>query len=109
VTIQCFGAAITALTFSNVSYAEANSRSLGDLIHTILSPPSSPHWAHFGDFLTVLISLSVIGNIAATFYSICFNIQLLIPFDRVARVPRWAFSVLAFAMCVIFVSSVPVL
>lgn len=50
----------------------------------------------FGKFLTVLLSLSVAGNIAATFYSMSINLQLFVPFLWV--VPRYVFSVVGTAM-----------
>jgi hypothetical protein len=54
----------------------------------------------FGKFLTVLLSLSVAGNIAATFYSISLNVQILVP--PLVFVPRYVFSLIATAMSVPF-------
>lgn len=51
---------------------------------------------NFGKFLTVLLSLSVAGNIAPTLYSTCLNIQVFIPVLYV--VPRYVFSILATAI-----------
>jgi hypothetical protein len=53
---------------------------------------------NFGKFLTVLLSLSVTGNIAATFYSVSLNIQVFIPW--LVIVPRYVFSLLATAVSV---------
>lgn len=53
---------------------------------------------NFGKFLTVMLSLSVTGNIASTLYSICFNFQVMIP--ALSRVPRYIFSIVGTAMFV---------
>jgi purine-cytosine permease-like protein len=56
----------------------------------------------FGKFLTVLISLGLVGNVAATFYSVSLNFQMLMPVLVV--VPRYIFSIIATAMYVVAVS-----
>ena len=66
---------------------------VGGLLEAMLHPTKG-----FGKFLTVLLSLSVVGNIASTFYSISINLQVFIPWLVV--VPRYVFSVLATAMYV---------
>lgn len=53
----------------------------------------------FGKFLMVLLALSVMGNIAATFYSISLNFQVIFPF--LIKVPRYVFSILGTAMSVL--------
>lgn len=50
----------------------------------------------FGKFLTVLLSLSVVGSTAAAIYSISLDVQIVIPF--LVRVPRYVLSVVAAAM-----------
>lgn len=50
----------------------------------------------FGKFLMVLLALSVMGNIAATFYSISLNLQIIFPI--LVRVPRYVFSIVGTAM-----------
>ena len=50
----------------------------------------------FGKFLTVLLSLSVAGNIAPTLYSVTLNVQVFIP--ALYIVPRYVFSIVATAM-----------
>jgi purine-cytosine permease-like protein len=47
----------------------------------------------FGKFLMVLLSLSVTGTNTPTIYSICMEIQVLIP--PLVVVPRYVFSVAA--------------
>jgi len=69
------------------------SGNVGGLLEAMLSPTGN-----FGKFLTVLLSLSVTANIAATFYSVSINIQLFIPWLVV--VPRYVFSLLATAVVV---------
>lgn len=44
----------------------------------------------------VLLALSVMGNIAATFYSISLNLQIIFPI--LVRVPRYVFSIVGTAM-----------
>ncbi|KAF2765116.1 hypothetical protein EJ03DRAFT_345856 [Teratosphaeria nubilosa] len=57
------------------------------------------HPAHgFGKFLVVLLAFSMIGNIAATMYSITLNFQLLIP--QLLRVPRAAFAIVITAIVI---------
>jgi purine-cytosine permease-like protein len=52
----------------------------------------------FGKFLVVLLSFSLLGNLAATSYSVTLNLQLLLPF--LVKVPRYMFSIV-FAAVVI--------
>ena len=66
---------------------------VGGLIEAMLSPAGN-----FGKFLTVLMALSVTGNVAPTLYSFCLSFQVFLPFLSI--VPRYFFSVLATAMCV---------
>ncbi|KAJ3805430.1 permease for cytosine/purines, uracil, thiamine, allantoin-domain-containing protein [Lentinula aff. lateritia] len=100
VSVQCLGAAFSAVALSPTfppssvpaTWAQSySSSSVGGLLQSILSPAG-----RFGDFLTVLLSLSVAGNIAATFYSIGLNIQLAMPV--LIMVPRYVFSVVAAAI-----------
>ncbi|KAJ3782639.1 permease for cytosine/purines, uracil, thiamine, allantoin-domain-containing protein [Lentinula aff. detonsa] len=100
VSVQCLGAAFSAVALSPslssssvpATWAQSYaSLSVGGLLQSILSPAG-----RFGDFLTVLLSLSVAGNIAATFYSIGLNMQLVLPVLIV--VPRYVFSIVATAI-----------
>ncbi|KAF8157054.1 NCS cytosine-purine permease [Crassisporium funariophilum] len=94
VTIQCLGAAVAVAATSvpawNEGYAGGN---VGGLLEAMLQPVGN-----FGKFLTVLLSLSVAANIAATFYSITINIQVFIP--ALVVVPRYVFSLVATAIVV---------
>ncbi|KAG6849892.1 hypothetical protein H0H93_003906 [Arthromyces matolae] len=94
VTLQCLGAAV-AVAAPLVSdwesgYAGGN---VGGLLDAMLHPVKG-----FGKFLTVLLSLSVAGNLAATFYSFSLNIQVFIP--PLVVVPRYVFSILATAIVI---------
>ncbi|KAJ6588794.1 permease for cytosine/purines, uracil, thiamine, allantoin-domain-containing protein [Mycena capillaripes] len=80
VALQCFGALIGAC----LPAVPAR----GGFLNAMLSPAKG-----FGKFLTVLLALSVMGNVAATFYSISLNMQVLMPILVV--VPRYVFSILA--------------
>ncbi|TFK62228.1 cytosine-purine permease [Pluteus cervinus] len=94
ITLQCLGAAVVvAVPFVPTWETEYAGGNIGGLLHAILQPTHG-----FGDFLTVLLALSVAGNIAATFYSISFNLQVLIP--PLVNVPRYLFSIVATAIVV---------
>ncbi|KAF8991748.1 cytosine-purine permease [Cyathus striatus] len=94
VLIQSMGAAVAAAAPAvpvwNEGYAGGN---VGGLLEAMLRPVGG-----FGKFLTVLLSLSVVSNIAATFYSISLNLQICIP--PFVAVPRYIFSIVATAIVV---------
>ncbi|EDQ98144.1 NCS cytosine-purine permease [Laccaria bicolor S238N-H82] len=94
VTLQCLGAAVVIAAPSipawEQGYAGGN---IGGLLEAIVRPTGG-----FGKFLAVLLSLSVAGNIAATFYSISLNIQIFIP--PLVVVPRYVFSLVATAIVI---------
>ncbi|KAG6872097.1 hypothetical protein C0995_013021 [Termitomyces sp. Mi166 len=89
VTLQCLGAAV-AVAAPLVPHWEAGytGGNVGGLLEAMLHPAKG-----FGKFLTVLLSLSVAGNLAATFYSFSLNIQVFVP--PLVLVPRYVFSILA--------------
>jgi purine-cytosine permease-like protein len=76
----------------NTGYANGN---VGGLLEAMLRPTGN-----FGKFLTILLSLSVTGNIAATFYSVSLNIQVFIPW--LVIVPRYVFALLATAVYALY-------
>ncbi|KNZ73582.1 Purine-cytosine permease FCY2 [Termitomyces sp. J132] len=94
VTLQCLGAAVVVAVPSvphwEAGYAGGN---VGGLLEAMLHPVKG-----FGKFLTVLLSLSVAGNLAATFYSFSLNIQVFVP--PLVIVPRYVFSILATAIVI---------
>ena len=53
----------------------------------------------FGKFLVVLLAINLASNIAATFYSITLNFQILIP--NLVILPRYLFSLAATAVYVL--------
>jgi purine-cytosine permease-like protein len=66
---------------------------VGGLLEAMLHPTKG-----FGKFLTVLLSLSVVGNIAGCCYSISIGLQVFIP--SLVAVPRYVFSIIAIAVYV---------
>ncbi|KAK4239680.1 permease for cytosine/purines, uracil, thiamine, allantoin-domain-containing protein [Achaetomium macrosporum] len=66
---------------------------VGGVLAAMLTPAGG-----FGKFLVVILSFSLLGNLAATSYSVTLNLQLLLPF--LVKVPRYLFS-LVFAAIVI--------
>ncbi|KAK7039544.1 NCS cytosine-purine permease [Favolaschia claudopus] len=94
VTLQSFGALVGACLASVPEWEAGNKTGgVGGILEAMLSPAKG-----FGKFLTVLLALSVMGNVAATFYSISLNMQILMPVLVV--VPRYVFSILATAIVI---------
>lgn len=92
VTLQCLGAVVAASASSVPAWEQGyDDGNVGGLLEAMLQPAGN-----FGKFLTVLLALSVTGNMAATFYSISLNVQVFIPV--LVAVPRYVFSILATAM-----------
>jgi len=92
--LQLLGAAVCAC-MQNVPSWEAGYTNayVGGLLEAMLEPAKG-----FGKFLTVLVALSVMGNIAATFYSVSLNCQIVLPL--LVIVPRYIFSVVATAIVI---------
>lgn len=91
---MCLGAAasLSATTDLNPSWAEHFEESgVGGILYAMLQPTKG-----FGKFLTVLLSLSVVGNVAPTFYSFGLTFQVFVPW--LVWVPRYFFAILATAM-----------
>ncbi|KAL0958461.1 hypothetical protein HGRIS_000602 [Hohenbuehelia grisea] len=94
ITLQCLGAAsVIAAVDIPTWQAGYESGNVGGLLLAMMSPAGG-----FAKFLTVLLALSAIGNIAITFYSFCLNIQIFIP--ALVVVPRYVFSILATAIVI---------
>lgn len=66
---------------------------IGGVVYQMLTPAGG-----FGDFVVVLLALSMIGNIAISMYSVALNLQMLVPVF--ARAPRFLFIVATFAVMV---------
>lgn len=87
VPLMVLGAAIGGATPNIPSWSEGYELySVGGVLQAMLLPAGG-----FGRFVAVLLSLSVVGNLAAAMYSISLNFQLLVPFF--VRVPRFVFSI----------------
>lgn len=85
VPLLILGAAIGGALPSVPSWSAAYPLTgIGGVLHAMLSPAG-----RFGDFILVLLALSVIGNIAMSTYSVSLNLQMLLPVFT--RVPRPAF------------------
>ncbi|KAK2465080.1 hypothetical protein APHAL10511_002888 [Amanita phalloides] len=92
--LQILGAAAAIASTDVESWGNGyQGGNVGGLLAAMLSPTG-----RFGKFLTVLLSLSVAGNIAPTFYSMSLNLQVFMPFLVV--VPRYVFSIVATAVVI---------
>jgi NCS1 nucleoside transporter family len=93
ILLECLGAAVVlaAPTVPSWDAGYGTAGNVGGLLEAMLSPAGG-----FGKFLTVMLSLSVTGNIACTLYSICFNFQVCVP--ALSRVPRYVFSIVGTAI-----------
>jgi len=88
VPLMVLGAAIGGATPNIPAWSEGYAKySVGGVLQAMLLPAGG-----FGRFVAVLLSLSVIGNLAAAMYSISLSFQLLIPHYFV-RIPRSVFVV----------------
>ncbi|KAG9218319.1 hypothetical protein CCMSSC00406_0007310 [Pleurotus cornucopiae] len=94
VTLQCLGVACT-ITASSIPAWEQGLRdgNVGGLVAVMLQPTGK-----FGQFLTVLLALSVTGNIAVSMYAFCLNFQVFVPV--LAAVPRYVFSLVVTAIVI---------
>ncbi|KAI8945901.1 permease for cytosine/purines, uracil, thiamine, allantoin-domain-containing protein [Xylaria longipes] len=94
VPLMVLGAAIGGATANNAAWAEGYEKYIvGGVLESMLKPAGG-----FGKFVAVLLSLSVIGNLSASMYSISLNFQLLVPLF--IYVPRFAFSVVYTAIAI---------
>ncbi|KAJ3572234.1 hypothetical protein NP233_g3212 [Leucocoprinus birnbaumii] len=94
IPIQCTGAAVVASATTVPLWEQSYSNGdVGGLLEAMLQPVGG-----FGKFLTVLLSLSVIGNMAISFYSISLNFQLFAPIFL--KVPRYFFSTFGTALVI---------
>ncbi|VUC31486.1 unnamed protein product [Clonostachys rosea] len=94
VPLMVLGAAIGGATPNVPDWNEGYELySVGGVLQAMLFPAGG-----FGRFVTVLLSLSVIGNLSAAMYSISLNFQLLLPF--LIKVPRVVFSVVYTAVAI---------
>ena len=94
VLLMVLGAAIGGAVMNVPSWeAGYNSTSAGGVLAAMLEPAGG-----FGKFLVVLIALAILGNLAATMYSITLNFQLLIPW--LVHIPRFLFAIVITAIVI---------
>ncbi|KAL2862507.1 purine-cytosine permease family protein [Aspergillus lucknowensis] len=87
VPLMTLGAAIGATMTSVSEWADGYATyGVGGVLEAMLQPAGG-----FGKFVAVLLSFSLLGNLAASMYSISLNFQLLLPFF--VRIPRFIFSI----------------
>ncbi|KAL4734518.1 permease for cytosine/purines, uracil, thiamine, allantoin-domain-containing protein [Aspergillus similis] len=90
VPLMVLGAAIGSSTSSISSWStEYTLYGVGGVLDAMLSPAGG-----FGKFVSVLLSFSLLGNLAASMYSISLNFQLLLPWELWRRVPRFVWSII---------------
>ncbi|KAL2848420.1 permease for cytosine/purines, uracil, thiamine, allantoin-domain-containing protein [Aspergillus pseudoustus] len=94
VPLMTLGAAIGAATPSTPSWSTGYATyGVGGVLDAMLQPAGG-----FGKFVSVLLSFSLLGNLAASMYSISLNFQLLLPFF--VRVPRFIWSIVYTAILI---------
>ncbi|KAI0474910.1 NCS1 nucleoside transporter [Xylariaceae sp. FL0804] len=94
VLLMILGAAIGAVISSIPAWqAGYDSMAVGGVLASMASPAGG-----FGKFVVVVLSFSMLGNIAATMYSITLNFQLLVP--QLVVVPRYVFSIVITAIVI---------
>ncbi|KAH8646822.1 permease for cytosine/purines, uracil, thiamine, allantoin-domain-containing protein [Xylariales sp. PMI_506] len=94
VPLMVLGAAIGGATPNVETWAAGyDAYSVGGVLQAMLLPVGG-----FGRFIAVLLSLSVIGNLAAAMYSISLNFQLVIPIF--VRIPRNLFTIVYTAVAI---------
>jgi len=92
--VQCLGAACAIAAPTVPSWAAAfEGDNVGGLLAEMLSPVGT-----FGKVLVVLLAINLTSNIAATFYSITLNFQILVP--HLVVLPRYLLSLAATAVYV---------
>ncbi|KAL2256108.1 hypothetical protein VTK26DRAFT_2172 [Humicola hyalothermophila] len=84
------GNAVPAVPAWQAAYDETL---VGGVLAAMLGPAGG-----FGKFLVVLLSFSLLGNLAATSYSITLNLQMLVPW--LVKVPRYCFSLVFVAVVI---------
>ncbi|KAL4783274.1 permease for cytosine/purines, uracil, thiamine, allantoin-domain-containing protein [Aspergillus varians] len=94
VLLMTLGAAIGCTTPSTPAWSTGyTTYGVGGVLDSMLSPAGG-----FGKFVSVLLSFSLLGNLAASMYSISLNFQLLLPIF--IKVPRFVFSILYTAVLI---------
>ncbi|KAI3326922.1 NCS1 nucleoside transporter [Xylariaceae sp. AK1471] len=94
IPLMVLGAAIGG-TLSSVPAWEQGyeTNAVGGVLAAMVSPAGG-----FGQFVVVVLSLTLLGNIAATMYSVTLNFQILVP--QLVRIPRYIFSIVVTAIVI---------
>jgi purine-cytosine permease-like protein len=96
IPLMCLGAAIGGAVSNIPAWASGNaSYSAGGVLEAILHPLDG-----FGKFISVLLSFSLLGNLAAAIYSISLNFQLLIPSQLAQNILRVLFTIVYIAVAI---------
>lgn len=85
---EMLGLAVATATTNNEAYLNAyNDNHIGGLLAAVLFPP----WGRFGQFLVIVLALSIIGNNCPNIYSLTFSLQILTHYAQ--KIPRfiWIF------------------
>jgi purine-cytosine permease-like protein len=85
---EMLGLAVATATKNNTEYLDAYTNDhIGGLLAVVLIPP----WGRFGEFLMIILALSIIGNNCPNIYSLTFSLQILTHYAQ--KVPRflWTF------------------
>lgn len=91
---RVLGAAIGGATASVPQWEQGyETNGVGGILAAMLTPAGG-----FGKFVVVVLSFSLLGNIAATMYSITLNFQILVP--QLVVVPRYVFAVVVTAIVI---------
>ena len=89
ILLLILGAAMGGCITNIPSWSEANTTySVGGVMYAMASPEG-----RFGQFVAVLIAMSVLGLTANTLYALSVSLPALIPLRFLIRVPRYAYSV----------------
>ncbi|KAL4908294.1 hypothetical protein BDW74DRAFT_166067 [Aspergillus multicolor] len=104
VPLMVLGSAIGAAVSNNTNaswMAGYNAYSAGGVLYAMVEPLGG-----FGKFISVLLSFSLLGNLAAAMYSISINFQLLVPASTtgpgslIRKIPRPLFVLLYTAVAI---------
>ncbi|KUJ15183.1 uncharacterized protein LY89DRAFT_783384 [Mollisia scopiformis] len=94
ILLMILGAAIGAVVPNVESWNDGyNSYSAGGVLEAMLRPAQG-----FGKFIAVLLAFSLIGNVAASMYTISLNFQALA--TPLARVPRSIYTIITTAIMI---------
>ncbi|KAI0551443.1 permease for cytosine/purines, uracil, thiamine, allantoin-domain-containing protein [Xylaria curta] len=94
IPLMVLGAAIQGALLNVPVWKQGyETNSVGGVLAAMLLPTGG-----FGKFVVVLLSLSLLGNNAATMYSITLNFQILVP--QLVRIPRYIFSIVITAILI---------